>query len=141
MLNRTVLDQILEKTESHLDLGADSDGFSILHGRLKAPILNNLHCQRRKAVKVAFNTRCRAYAALLVDYGVKLKATLLVGFARFIGILRGWTVDTLRFAYAQIFEYGDHGISCIHEARHNNIGVESPSRELIDEASHLLGQR
>jgi len=119
-------------------LGADSNRFSVLRGWLKTPILERTHCLVRKAIIIALNKCCRAYSALLADYGGELHRPLLVGFARFIGVRRLWTVDAFRLAYAHGFVSGNHGIPSGYEARHENVRVESPSWELIDEASRFL---
>jgi hypothetical protein len=96
-------DSILVKMERRFDLDTDSNRFPIPRRWLKTPILERTHCLGRKPIIIAFNKCCRAYAALLVDYGVKLHRSLLVGFARFIGVRRLWTVDAFRLAYARGF--------------------------------------
>jgi hypothetical protein len=85
------------------DFDADSNGFSILRGWLKTPILERTHSVGRKAIIIALNKYCPAYFALLVDYGVQLHRPLLVGLARFIGVRRLWTVNAFRWAYARGF--------------------------------------
>jgi len=131
---------MLVKTECRFDLNADSNRFPVFRGGLKTPILERTHCLGRKTIIIALNNRCRAYSALLVDYGVKLHRPLVASSARFIGVRCLWTPDAFRLAYARSFVLGGHGVTSVNDTRHENIRVESPRWELIDEASRLLGE-
>src|ERR1700722_3018097 len=93
--------RILVKTECRFDLNADSNRFPIPRRWLKTPILDRTHCLGRKPIIIALNKCCRAYSALLVDYGVKLSRPLVASFPRFIGVRGLWTVDAFRSAYAR----------------------------------------